>query len=72
MDLPKPITERNGSIGCGGFATILKEGGTAVTVPNNRYWYEQGRSDQRYRDWPVIGACLLAIAIYIVFVESKS
>ena len=41
-------------------------------APDNRRWYEQGRSDQRYRDWPVIGACLLAIAIYIVFVESKS
>ena len=30
MDLPKPITEWNGSIWYGGFATILKEGGTAV------------------------------------------
>ena len=39
---------------------------------NNRYWYEQGRSDQRRGDWPVIAACLLAIALYIVFVEKTS
>ena len=42
-----------------------------MTAPNHRYWYDQGRSDQRRRDWPVIAACLLAIAI-IVFVVGKS
>ena len=41
-------------------------------APDNRRWYEQGRSDQRRRDWPVIAACLLAIALYVVFVEGKS
>ena len=33
-------------------------------APNNLEHYEQGRSDQRWIDWPVGIACLIAILIF--------
>ena len=36
-------------------------------TPDNRTPYLQGRSDQRWVDWPVGIACLIALAIYIVW-----
>ena len=38
-------------------------------APDNATPYQQGRSDQRWLDWPVAIACLIALAIYLVFTE---
>lgn len=36
---------------------------------DNLDWYNQGRADQRRRDWVVGIACLIAVAIFVVWGE---
>lgn len=38
-------------------------------APRNREWYQQGRADQRRVDWVVGIACLIAVAIFVVWGE---